>query len=242
MNKNEEHIARVEAYFRHELSDSEVTELKSDLQKDDDLHNLFKEYQLAFDVVDREAEKDLREKFKDWEISKSPSKSGFSTLGIAASIVLLIGFYFVFIYEDDITSLELAESYYAIPEAPSNSMGDSDQEWSDGVFAFGNGDFTSAIQQWEKISDPTYEQSYFLGHAYFNVNAYNQSAQSFLTLSDGTSSYALASKWYLALSYLALEDHEAFERITLDIMDESNPYNSEMNALYGKYQKRIAED
>ena len=93
---NSKHTSRVESYFKKSLSDKELKQFVNDLENDPELRKVFEEHKLAMDVIDHQAEKELRSKFADWNKAGRSNKvrSLNIYIGLAASILLLVGLYF----------------------------------------------------------------------------------------------------------------------------------------------------
>jgi hypothetical protein len=74
-----------------------------------------------------------------------------------------------------------------------------------------------------------------LAHSYFNGKKYDQAVFLFQQLTSGSSVYNYPSDWYLALSYLALNDHDkSRKQLEAILKDKDHPYYAEAAQLKKK--------
>lgn len=235
----EERIIQVEAFYNGRLSKDDQQQFMRDLEEDPALKRVFEEYELCLSVIDRQVEKELRSKFDTWRAPQKESKTRtlFVMMSIAASLLLLISFYFIFVSSKPNTADQLAYDVYTLPKSPGSTMGEGDQHWLQGKEAYNNKDFHRAISEWSAIKNPTPEETYYLAHSYFNIRDYAKAEALFRQVALGTSVYNYPADWYLTLSYLALNKKDEFKK-QLDkiIVDKDHPYNSEARELIRKMQ------
>lgn len=230
----EEDIIRSERYLSHSLNEDEKRQFESDLKKDVELERAYNRCKLAMDAVNREAEEELRHKFVQWRQANSESKSRrlYSMIAIAASVLLVIVFYFMFRQVPGESGEAIALQWYKPPQQPAGSMGEAEERWARGAEAFRQGNFADAADQLSKIEHPAPEVIYYLAHSYFRNGAFDKASFAFQQLSAGSSVYSYPSDWYLALSLLADGQYaglnEQLERIT---SDNSHPYFKDAREL-----------
>jgi tetratricopeptide (TPR) repeat protein len=236
----EQYISKIEAYFKRTLSDDERKKFEKELQKDPVLKETFDQYKLAMDVMDQQIENDLRVKFSDWKKEKKHISRNITIYSaMAASIVILVGFYLIFKWRTGSATYEqLASRYYSLPEPPAYSMGDEEIHTEKGMNAYRKNSFQDAINEWLKVKDPDPEVMYYLGHAYYNEKEYQKAAQIFKKLAKGTSVYNYPSDWYLLLSLLSSGNTEQFQHQTEYILsDKKHPYYKDALELKNKFGK-----
>lgn len=237
----DKHISRVEGYFKKTLSEKEEKQFMNDVSSDKELRRVFEEYQLAVDATDQHVEKDLRSKFAGWRNAQNKEKkrSLIISIGIAASILLLIGVYFISNRGFKINGHDqLAIEFYELPDTPERTMGDEDRHWSMGVDAFSRQMFVQAIDEWKKIEDADPEVNYYLAHCYFNIEEYNKAIALFLDLSSGTSVFSFSSDWYLALAYLASDKTDRVnDQLIRIVNDTTHPYHADARVLKVKMEE-----
>ena len=212
---DQEYINKVEAYIGGKLTAEEKRTFDNELVENSDLAQVYREFVLAMDVVDQREETELKEKFRSWdrsEVDNSRSIKFFPVLWkVAASFILFAGIYSVYLQtvQSFDSYAELALSKYEIPESPGRTMGDTNELWSTGLDAYEKEDFGSAIENWTTIEKPTPEMQYFLAHAYFNYEEYENAAALFENLAIN-SNYKNNSDWYLLLTYLTMDNLDLF--------------------------------
>lgn len=233
----EEYIKRVEAYVNRRLREDERVQFEADLTSDQGLKNIFDEYSLAMAVVDRQVENDLRLKFQTWRTNSKRGKSRMLviSMSIAASLLLLITFYFLILSPPVTESKQLALDVYTLPKSSGSTMGESDQHLSMGRQAYDNNNFQQAIAEWSTVTTLTPEVTYYLAHSYFNIKKYDEAALLFQRLASSSSVYNFPSDWFLALSYLALDNHErGMRQLEKIVNDKDHPYRQEAQQLKAK--------
>jgi len=147
---------------------------------------------------------------KERGITKSPIKTTYKLrlirplLVAAASIVLLIGFFYL--YPSDVSPSHLATQYVETQtlQHPGSFKGVSivNQSRTQGIIAFNNGDFKQAIIHFEEISAPNDEDTYYLGLAHLKVGQYKDAAVKLEQSANNTSRFHEEVNWFLALTYI----------------------------------------
>jgi tetratricopeptide (TPR) repeat protein len=238
-------VNRVEAYFRHEMTEEEISQFRQDLAEDDELKQLYEEYHLAMETIDVQVEEELRSQFKEWNVDKEQPEANEiklfpKILKIAASIALIaaLAYLIFYIQNQPQDTYNLALNAYELPESPGSDMGKGMEWWAAGLDAYRNQNFEKAVSNWTKIQDLTPEQEYFLAHSYFNLNQFSDAASIFKMLSEGDNPYNFTAEWFLALAYLAEGQNEAFNKQVEKITENPNhPYFKDAELLREKAQK-----
>lgn len=234
LRMEQDYINRVETYLTGSLSKEDKKQFEKDLENDSNLQQAFQECILAIDVIDNQVAKDLKLKFTEWNQEKEKFNIWRSPiLKIAASIVLVVGVFFIFFQESGSLSNEkISQKYYNLPNIPSSSLGTVDQQWSKGLEAYRKKLYDEAITAWVPIKNSSPEVNYYLAHSYFNIQDYKSAATLFEELSRGTSVYSFPSDWYLTLSYLAVDDIMLYKKNLHEIIgDKDHPFYSDANSL-----------
>jgi|GEM_PF-3172318 len=122
----------------------------------------------------------------------------------AASIVLLIGFFYL--YASDVSPSHLATQYVETQtlQHPGSFKGVSivNQSRTQGIIAFNNGDFKQAVIHFEEISAPNDEDTYYLGLAHLKVGQYKDAAVKLEQSAKNTARFHEEVNWFLALTYV----------------------------------------
>lgn len=230
---NQEVIDRIEQYLSHELSDSERASFEAQISKDDELAAEFQRRETAHLAMDFMISENLRSELMSLEtqshkvVSMMGRKKRMNALAIAASVVIIIGAFFVIMPSSKSSSLDLAMAYY---EAPDYTLrGDSNalpSNISDAINALAQHDYQKTINLLEgKEDDYVVESSFYLGHAYFLSKRYDEAKEQFNTvISSNDLRYKENAEWYALLNCLAQADNcqEVLDSIT---EDNRHPYH-----------------
>ena len=130
MDKNPE-IDLIEKYLNFELSIEDAQALESRIEQDETLAAEFEQRQMAHKMLDFVVVKNLKEQLQGLEEeSKVVSihqrrRRRIYTLSIAASVLVLIGVFSIFLSGNQMMGDELAGNYYSVPDF-SNQRGTTD--------------------------------------------------------------------------------------------------------------------
>ena len=241
---DQEFVNRVEDFIGGRLSEREANDFQRELVENSELAEVYRQYKLAMETVDTQEGKLLKKKFASWQKpheTKTREIISFPLIWkVAASFILVLGFYYVYIQssQEFDTYAELAESRYVLPESYGRSMGSNEVLWQQGLDAYETNDFEEAVINWSSIEQPSEEVQYFLAHAYFNTGAYERAASLFSQLSQNNDTYSFSSDWYLLLTYLMMEKLDLFDDQCEKILHISNhTYINEAHELRKEVRK-----
>ena len=141
----------------------------------------------------------------------SKKRNRFAYIGIAASIIAVIGLFWIFTQKSETEQL-FAEYFVADPGLPTN-MGDIENfEFYDAMVDYKQGDYSEAIDKWsnqltfKKENDTLH---YFLGVAQLASGNETGAIEHLKTVTDEATSVFTKEAWYyLGLAYLKSEDLE----------------------------------
>jgi len=238
----DQYVNRVETYIRGDMTEREAKQFEEELETNSVLADVYREYTLATEAVDQQVEMDLKDQFEAWEREEDKRPKGVVIplfMKIAASLIILVGVsYLIFHKSKTLTGEQLALKEYKLPESQGSTMGEGNELWSVGLWAYENKDYAEAIKNWSELENPNPEMLYYLAHAYFNTGQYDNALSLFKELSNGTSTYNYSSDWYLLLTYLAADHKEEFDQLVAKISDDPNhPYQKDAIELKERVDK-----
>ena len=184
-------IDLIEQYLNQEMSERERLDFENQIQEDKVLAAEFERRQTAHKMLDFMISENLKSQLKSLEaqeakvITLAPRKRKMSMLAIAASVIILIGAFFVLMPSGgSLSNPQLAQEYY---QSPSYTMrgGNADDvsaNVSRGVDALKAGQVAEATSLLSQVNqtDPYYILAqYYLGHAQFSVKDYAAAIVSF---------------------------------------------------------------
>ncbi len=236
---NETTIHRVETYFNRTMSDTDRVLFENEIGNNPELKEIYDEYKLAMEVVDQQVENNLYSKFASWKKEEKPdSKRIMRFAALAAGLALFIGIFFLINKSKPETHTELAMMYYKLPDSPEHTMGREVLHWQQGIDDYSKGLYEDAAKEWEKIENPGPEVNYYLAHSYFNLKRYEQAANLFRKITEGTSVYCFSADWYLIISLLSEGDIEQTNKYIDKILaSKEHPFYSEASELKTKMTK-----
>lgn len=125
-------------------------------------------------------------------------------LAVAASIAMLVG---LFLFNRNETSPKIMAAQHLevlTLQHPGHFKGvsKSDENRTQGIIAFNNGDYKQAFKYFEKISSPNDEDNYYLGLAYLKEGRYKKAVENLKTNLGGNSRFRQEANWFLSLAYL----------------------------------------
>lgn len=158
----------------------------------------------------------------DFKIDKGSSKKSKTVrlrtwITAAASIAILIS---VFFYKQNMADPDVLAAQYLqtqFVEHPGNSKGFAQVNSfrSEAILAFNEEAFLKAAENFEKITEPTQEDIYYLGLSFLKTGQYSKASESLeKCLSEG-SRFKEEATWFLAIS-LILEGKEANSKVLLE--------------------------
>jgi len=211
MTVEERNMERFEAYLTGKLSSEERMIFESEMSENKDLREelaIQKKAHLAIAYLNRKA---LKQKLvlmdaETTAISKQRQIRKFIVrLAVAASIVLLAGFGFIFItdyFGGESSLAELSEEYF-IPTTPESFRGD-------------------------KVKDtPGYEEQLVVADNFFQKGDYASAIREYKRLSQIDNTRSELAQWNLVMSYLMSESHpdECEKLLNQIIADKTHTYH-----------------
>ena len=216
--ENNSKIERIEQYLNNELSETEQMAFDNELQTDESLATEFERRQTAHKALDFVITKNLKAQLEELEQEskvvylQKRRKTRFFLLSSAASMLLAVGFFAFYLMAGNSSSTELVSKYYGTPDynfQRTTEAVDSEDILKKGVTALENKEYTNAISTLASIqkSDEDYLiAQYFLAHARYFSNQYDQAEEGFkLVVAGDDLRYKEAAEWYALLSCLAQE-------------------------------------
>ncbi|MCW5516891.1 tetratricopeptide repeat protein [Muriicola sp. Z0-33] len=230
--ENEELINK---YFLEELSSKELEQFQVLLEEDAEFKEQFQfEKEVRKVIVSKERSK-LKSKLQELEEELEPPEAirrfPWRPLSIAASIMVLIGLGW-FMLKPDRTDLQglYSSNYDIYPNTVFTiTRGDSINTLERRAFvAYESGEFEKAINLFEELSVPDKKDylDFYLGQSFLQLEKTDKAAQSFLLAIKSNSEFVSESRWYLALTYLKMED-TIKAKLTLEELIEAGDFRKE---------------
>lgn len=146
---------------------------------------------------------------QDSEIKRLPI---FRVVAIAASIILLVAIsknlFFTQTHSlTELVAITLLNDQFEHPGIIKGEIYEDQINRSSAIEAFNKNDFTTAIDQYTIISERTGQDQLFLGVAYLKNQNYQQAISILSTLNESENAYSSEARWYLALSYIMIEQN-----------------------------------
>ena len=217
-----------ENYLNNKMSDEEKKLFESRLANDEKFSAEYQRHQAAHSAIDFAIAKNLKEQlmYLEAEEQKELTKNqkmqeegkvvsmrknrsrrlSFIRYASAAVILLLVGFYFL-IPKNNLTALELADTYYKTPDYSLRGSNNTATTLTRGIDALKNKNYNKAITTLDSIgvSNGFYiPAQYFQAHALFQNKQYTDAEKRFDLVSNGKDiRYQEVAQWYSLLSCLA---------------------------------------
>lgn len=211
-------IERIEEYLQNRLSAPEREALEERLQEDKGLAAEFEKRKTAHSLLDYAVARSLKEQLQDLEqeskvISLRQRRRRIYTLSIAASVLILIGAFAIFMPRNDLSSTELAARYYSLPDLSGQRAAEltspAQELMATGMDALERGQSDRAIESFAAVPDSSslyLPARYYLGHAYHQAGQYAAADDIFAEVAaTGDLRFAEDAEWYGLLSCLARE-------------------------------------
>ncbi len=228
MKDNNSNTDLIEKYLNNELSESEKVAFDSRLAEDKALAQEFEKHQLAHKALDYVIAKNLKKQLIELEeeekiVSLNIRKNKrLMIISLAASLLLVAGFFFFIQSDGRLDGAALAGNYYEAPNLNIRSSGESSQFPAlieEGRQALNDKDYGKAIEAFSSIAseDDYYIQAQFmLGHAYFQQKNYAAAIPPF-DIVNNSEDFRLeeAAEWFALLACIAqnLDCKERLEQI-----------------------------
>lgn len=215
MDRNSE-LDLIEKYLNDELTTEEKQGVDRRLATDKALADEFTRRQTAHKALDYLVAKNLKAQLQELEEQEKiipiarKRRSLWAGLSVAASVLLLAGFFYLLFPHGKMTNPELAASYYEMPDF--NSRGGEaalpgQELLTSGLAALQNSEYAAAVAAFESIpeNDPYYlTAQYYLAHALYLTGQYERAAEKFAGVAAANDlRYREEAEWYGLLSCLA---------------------------------------
>lgn len=241
MDKNKD-FDLIEKYMTGELSEVEKQSFDNRLAEDEALAEAFQLHQSAHKALDVLVAQNLKAELQEMEEEskvvslRKRRRTRLTIVSVAASVLVLVGAFFVIFPQDNLSNAELAAVYYEAPDfgTRGGAAASPENPLTAGVNALQNNAVEEAITQLGEVkeTDPDYlVAQYFLGHAFYTDAQYDRAQQSFSMV--GSSSdlrYVEEAQWYELLSCLA-QNAECGELLSGLIEDESHPFHTKAKEI-----------
>lgn len=246
---------RIQRYLDGEMNEEELKDFRSDLQRDPelieelDLHRTIEEGIKSRDEM--KFRKKLDESYKTYR-DKHESKAKFRNkkvilIRVVSSLaaILIIALFFI-INRNPVTQEEIFEEYYSIMEFDFSSRSavsnHNDPYLAEGVRSFLEGDYQLSKDRLQEYvntdSGNIVTACFFLGLCQLELGNYFEAVSNFKKVSKGEFSYYQEhSKWYLALTYLKMNNLSEAEKIFKEFSLHKSIYSSKSSSILRKISK-----
>lgn len=242
-----ERFNRIESYLRGEMSEDERRDFENSISKDEKLRE---EVDLFREIDDAITEQDIaqfRQTVKDMMVSKLEPVPRWVFLGhlflklpVAAAILLLIGFslWKIFMVK---SGPDYFNEFYApyqtdVTTRSINDLGKNKIELSYLLYQEENYEASYDILRNYLVKKPLdYTAQFYLGMDAIELKKYDVAIQSLSKVAqDSLSLYSLHAKWYLALSYLEINNKEKAKEYLQLLSSSENLYSGKSKKLLKK--------
>lgn len=196
----------IEKYLLGTLSSESKIAFERQLEEDADLREKLASTKLVIEATkSRGLELELKEIHKELYHEKPVSKRLYWTLGIAASIILILTFFFIL--SNSGNEKNLFQQYFSpFPDYITSRESKADGSWEKGMQFYTNRDYTKAIDHFKKSNIPNEHEAdllFYKGVSYLAVGNSQEAMNTFSELEIKSDKYKEQIKWYVALAYLS---------------------------------------
>lgn len=253
----------LDKFVNQELNSQEKEELKALIKKDPEFKKEFVQEKAMQATIRARKKAQLKQELQGFAQatkakqanqetqSEQPKKAkiiGLNTrrivMAIAASLTLVLVSYFVFQNQTDYAGL-YADNYKVYSYGLSMKRG-NEENLIEGEKAYLAKDFQQAITYFlpmlkesdEKLKEAGFSKSLvhmYLGNSYLNTDQYQLAVQSFQKVVDSNDdTFQKDATWYLALSYLKLEDKGNAKQYLNQVIQEKSIYSKDAQKILGE--------
>lgn len=225
----------IEKYLSGKLSDTEKQSFDNRLAEDESFAQELENHQTAHKALDFLVASNLKAQLQEMEAEskvvslRKRRKTRLSILSVAASVLVLIGTFYIILPQNNLSNTELAAAYYEEPDFGTRGS-TAANALNEGINALQNNDLATAITQLGEVkdSDPDYlVAQYFLGHAYYSNGQFNEAEQSFSIVGNSNDlRYVEQAQWYQLLSCLA-QDASCTDQLNELIEEDNHSFHNE---------------
>ena len=228
---SQDKIDRIEQYLNFEMLDADRQTFETQIEQDQELAAEVGRREVAHKTLDVMIAENLRTELQAMEkqdtkvVSLASRSRRRFQLAIAASVLVLIGAFFMFLPSKSSSPYQLAMSAYAAPDFTLRSgNSDTPSDLTKGMEALESGDYESAISTLGAVdatSGYKVPAHFYLGHAHFLNGDYAVAQRFFDDAAAGNDlRYTEDAQWYATLSCLALKNN-CSDKLE-DISNDSN--------------------
>ncbi len=246
MEKN--YFEWIEDYLSGNLNNSDKTEFESEMENSTELREQVALFPLAGKMVEEHQAHELFDlvgKIKNEEqdetkvvsINNKP-KNKFRIFALAASVVLILGFFFTFYQTGQYSDSGIANSNFELYDAGVLLGDGDDSNYRKGIIAYQKKDFTTAVSEFNKVtpSDSDFSSAQFYGSLSLMTLGNPQLAIPTLeNLSNSTGPLQEPAEWYRALALLDAGERDKAISALENIANNSDHF-------YAGKAKEVLED
>ncbi len=241
--KQNDKYEQIEAYLFGDLTEKEAAAFESEIAADATLKREVDKHKLANNSLEILIEDSLREELKKLKAEETHSEKQAKIvpmrrmrfmMAAAAVIVALIGFITFQWANDTYSNSGLVASNYEAFQKEEIRFPGVETVLENASDAYEQGDFQQAIELLNSIpleNDFYAEAQYISGHSYFQQNQFKEAAQAFQnTINQNHPRLNDDAEWYLALSYLSMNETGADFQNLLNQIATSDGHDFQKNA------------
>jgi tetratricopeptide (TPR) repeat protein len=242
MTNAEKDVEFIERYLDDNLSPEEKRDFEMRLAVDEGFETVFKTYKSLVNGIKYSGRKELHQKLKQYEDSLAIEEglqkrflglrfNSFYTYSVAASVLLLISFTYIFIINQRTSANDIYSDYFQpYPNVvnPTTRGGEQVRDIKEEAYRFYDmEEYEEAAIQFEKILILNQSDDILLysANSYLALGKYDSAIAKLSILRELDSPFKTQSKWYLALSYLGKNDMGNAKKVLEELKGEKNSYS-----------------
>lgn len=236
-------IDLLEKYLNNELSGEEMRDLDQQISTNEELAAEFAKRKTAHEAIDFMIAQNLKSELEEMEMEVKETKvislqkrrtNRILLLSLAASFLLLIGYFSIFLPQSTSSGQELAFANYKAPDYSLRSSNTPNYQHvlSRGIDALKQQQYQTAIASLDSVdvNDEYYIiAQFYLAHAYYQAEQYQQAEDIFeLVSASNDIRYMEEADWYGLLACLA---HEGGCTEKLDAIAKNNNHTYQQQTI-----------
>lgn len=247
---------RIQRYLDGEMSEEEKRSFREDLNWDPELSEELNLHRIVEESIKNRDEQKFRAKLEDSyrlynekkeleaRVQSSRRRLYISTSLVAAALIVLG--VFIFTSSHQVTPESIYNEYYSLMEVNFSSrsarMESRNSNLESGIQAYVDHDFQLSKVRLEEYLQARSENEltarFFLGLSQLEMGNYPDAEYNFKKVSEGEFSYYQEhSRWYLALTYLKMQNISEAVPIFKDFTLQKSIYQSNSSAILKKISK-----
>lgn len=199
----------LESYILGTLPEEEAVVVRRRLSEEPELDALFHDLKILVTAVRHESRESISRELKEIESRVQPASGSRTlwTIGIAASVVLLVSLVFYFV-DRPVSNDELfAANFTPYTNIVDPASRGPEDEQALAFRYYDEGNYEAAASEFNKLPKTDADIRFYLGNSLLASNQASEAIDHFkFTLQQGV--FQGQSRWYLALCYLKLGDDE----------------------------------